>query len=242
MSVPIPKTTVMKSTPEQPFDRYAKSYSDLLDDSIKITGYEGDHFLRCKLKKLQALFGKRLNRPFNFLDFGCGAGRTSEQISKYFPTAHYVGVDASPKMIHQAKKNSACDFFHLEETDWKQKSYQLILAANVFHHIPPAQHSSQLQDLKSVLAPGGSLVVWEHNPLNPVTRKIVRDCEFDRDAILIPARKMKAQLRKSSSQPVKILYTTFFPKSLSWFAPLESRMEWLPLGAQYLAIIQAPNS
>jgi len=232
----------MKSTPEQHFDRYSESYSDLLNDSIKITGYEGDHFLRCKLEKLQSLFAKRLNHPFNFLDFGCGAGKVSEQISEYFPTAHYVGVDASPKMIHQAKKNAGADFFCLEEIDWKQKSYHLILAANVFHHIPPALQAEQLKNLKRVLAPGGSLVVWEHNPLNPITRKIVRDCEFDRDAILIPARKMKAQLRGSSSQAVQIRYTTFFPKSLSWFAPLESQMEWLPFGAQYLAIIQAPDS
>ncbi len=232
----------MEPAQEQYFDRYSESYSDELNDSIKITGYEGDHFLRSKLKKLRALFGKRLNDPFNFLDFGCSAGQTAELISDYFPTAHYVGVDSSPAMIYEAKKRSACDFFHRDEIGWKQKSYPLILAANVFHHIPPAQHSDYLKDLIDVLTPGGSLVIWEHNPFNPVTRKIVCDCVFDRDAILISARKMKSQLTSLTSHPIQIRYAMFFPKCLSWLEPLESRMEWLPLGAQYLAILQAPDS
>ena len=231
----------MESPTGSQFDSYSESYSSLLDDSVKITGYEGDYFLRCKLEKLRALFGEKLAGPFNFLDFGCGPGQMLQYFPEYFPNALYTGVDASSEMIVQAKKKSACNFFQLEEKGWKEKSYDLILAANVFHHIPPEQHHHHLKELLDALTPEGRLVVWEHNPLNPVTQKIVKDCEFDRDAILIPARKLKSRLKRLTSLPVKILYTGFFPKFLSRLSPLESKMEWLPIGAQYLAIAKAPQ-
>ena len=37
----------------------------------------------------------------------------------------------------------------------------------------------------------GQLIIFEHNPLNPITRKIVKECEYDEDAILLTPKKNK---------------------------------------------------
>ena len=36
-----------------------------------------------------------------------------------------------------------------------------------------------------VLKPGGRIYLFEHNPVNPVTRYLVKTCVFDKDAKLL---------------------------------------------------------
>jgi hypothetical protein len=56
----------------------------------------------------------------------------------------------------------------------------------VLHHVPPADREALLARVATKLAPGGKLVVFEHNPWNPLTRKVVAECAFDADAVLLP--------------------------------------------------------
>ena len=53
------------------------------------------------------------------------------------------------------------------------------------HHIKKKDRRRILRELFRVLKPSGRLVIFEHNTLNPVTRKLVNECPFDVDAILI---------------------------------------------------------
>ena len=48
-----------------------------------------------------------------------------------------------------------------------------------------------------MLKPGGMLFVFEHNPLNPLTRHAVNTCVFDENAHLILARTMNNRVRKA---------------------------------------------
>ena len=114
----------------------------------------------------------------------------------------------------------------------------MIFSAGVFHHIPHPDHAKIINKLYSLLNTGGKLVIWEHNPLNPVTQKIVKDCPFDKDAVLIPSKTHKKHFNRVSLSNVQIIYTTFFPKFLSALNFLDPYLGWLPLGGQYLAIGQ----
>jgi trans-aconitate methyltransferase len=163
------------------FDPYFKNYNNHVNDVLRITGYDTNALVKAKLIKLKELFPDLVQHPFNLLDFGCGIGNLYESVQKFLPYASYTGVDKSEESVFQAQsrfsKNST--FQTLQSENWKQNRYDLIFSAGVFHHIPHDEHKNLLMELFVLLKPNGKLVVWEHNPLNPFTRKIVKDCLFD---------------------------------------------------------------
>ena len=217
------------------FDPYAKDYDALLNSATRATGYEAGDFAEAKLKRIAQLFPEFAQSNGCLLDFGCGGGNLYEKFSDYFPQVYYIGVDPSSDMVKEARsKYEDAQFFGIESPEWKQMGYGLIVAANVFHHIPHEQHATVLSQLTDVLQPGGHLVIWEHNPANPVTRKIVKDCEFDQDAVLVPPGQLEQQFHDLSLEQIDRRYVTFFPKWLGFLSGLELALGWLPLGGQYL--------
>ena len=96
--------------------------------------------------------------------------------------------------------------------------------------------SSTLAEACSRLRPGGSLVVFEHNPLNPLTRRTVDTCPFDKNAILLPATETRKLIAARGLILVKRDYIVFFPRAFSALRPLEAALGWCPLGAQYAVI------
>ena len=218
------------------FDQYAKNYQEVLNESVGITGFDGDHFVKAKLEKLASLYPELCTKYFQFLDFGCGSGKSGHHIFKYFPNVHYTGTDPSPEMIKQARESKIlqAEFFEIDSTDWKKKSYDLIFAACVFHHIDPQQHHANIDTLTNLLTSDGHLVIYEHNPLNPFTRRIFNQCEFDQDATLISPNRLLTLMRRTGLENRQRIYTTFFPKFLNKLRPMEDHLGWLPLGGQYL--------
>ena len=88
--------------------------------------------------------------------------------------------------------------------------------------------------IKQALKSGGSLCVFEHNPINPVTRKIVSNCIFDEGVELIQKRSLRTLISGIggfTSQHAG--YFLFFPPRLKAFTPLETILSWLPLGGQH---------
>ena len=82
-----------------------------------------------------------------------------------------------------------------------------------------------------VTKPDGLVAVFEHNPLNPLTRRVVRSCAFDEGVELIGRRELEQLFRAASLTVADSEYLLFFP----WRAEaVERRLTWLPLGAQYV--------
>ncbi|MEK9628631.1 MAG: class I SAM-dependent methyltransferase [Nitrospinota bacterium] len=218
------------------FDSYSKNYNELVNDAIRQTGYDADNLVTAKLKKLQGLFPSLSEQPFHFLDFGCGIGNLFGQIKKFFPNVIYTGVDPSKDSISQARSRfpNNKNFLEHDSPEWKNQKYDLIFSAGVFHHIPHKEHGLIIEKLSTLLNQEGRLVIWEHNPINPVTQKIVRDCPFDDDAVLVPSKKLFEHFNRVSLSKVQIIYTTFFPKFLSALNFMDPYLGWLPLGGQYL--------
>tara|TARA_B100000686_G_C16614077_1_gene875421 strand:+ start:319 stop:1005 length:687 start_codon:yes stop_codon:yes gene_type:complete len=218
------------------FDSYSKNYNELLNQAIRHTGYDTDNLVSAKLHKLKTLFPSLSQKPFQLLDFGCGVGNLFGHLKKFFPNAVYTGADLSKDSIEKARSRFPIDtnFQEYDSPEWGRLHYDLIFSSGVFHHIPHPDHVKIINKLCSLLNPGGKLVIWEHNPLNPVTQKIVKDCPFDKDAVLIPSKTLKNHFNQVALSNIRIIYTTFFPKFLSALNVLDPYLGWLPLGGQYL--------
>ena len=78
------------------------------------------------------------------------------------------------------------------------------------------------------------MAIFEHNPWNPLTRRAVAGCEFDRDAVLLPRRQAEQLLHGQSMAGVEGSYMLFFTRRSALLHGIERRLGWLPLGAQYV--------
>lgn len=224
------------------FGTYSKNYNEHINNTLSITGYDTDSLTKAKLIKLQQLFPSLVHKKLNLLDFGCGIGNLYESVKQYFPFASYIGVDKSAESLIQAQSRFANDsiFQGLDSEKWKNLQYDLIFAAGVFHHIAQDEHENILKELFSLLKPHGKLVIWEHNALNPFTRKLVNDCIFDQNAVLVKPGWLKKIMLEIRFSNIQVVYTTFFPKVLSCLNALDPYLGWFPLGGQYIAIGEKP--
>ena len=84
-----------------------------------------------------------------------------------------------------------------------------------------------------VLVPGGTMVIIEHNPYNPVTRFVVNRCEFDRDAELLSMSLTKNLLQAANFEKVDCGYFYTIPPINPTMSLIDSWFSEIPLGAQY---------
>ena len=80
------------------------------------------------------------------------------------------------------------------------------------------------------------MVVFEHNPLNPLTRRAVATCAFDDDAILLWPWEAKRLVASGGFSHTRLEYIVFFPRALAPLRPLEPKLAWLWLGAQVMVV------
>ncbi|MBM3465275.1 MAG: hypothetical protein FJX76_24545 [Armatimonadetes bacterium] len=111
--------------------------------------------------------------------------------------------------------------------------FDLIFVAGVFHHVQPPQRAEVMADIVRRARPGADIVIFEHNPYNPVTRKLVSNCIYDADAVLVPPPEMVRIAEAGKLTVLKRTYTLFFPAALKAIRGLENFLGWLPLGGQY---------
>jgi 2-polyprenyl-3-methyl-5-hydroxy-6-metoxy-1,4-benzoquinol methylase len=219
------------------FDDWAEEYEQILNSCLGLDDETDDYF---HLQKLACL--KRwipgIGRTATILDFGCGIGKLATLTAQAFPLSTVYGYEISSKCIEVARKK----WGHLQNLTFSNelppiRYFDIIIAANVFHHIKPSDRAGKLLQLKEMIKPGGNIAVFEHNPFNPLTRHIVRTCLFDREAELISLRKFVGLARKSRLRIRLNRYIVFFPRSLSSFQRLEPFLGLLPLGAQYMLLL-----
>jgi SAM-dependent methyltransferase len=226
------------------FDKFADEYRSAHAQNIKISGEEPDYFARYKIEEVARRW-KAMGRPdpAAVLDFGAGIGNSLPYLKAAFPETKLTGLDVSEKSLSVAAQRfpGIAELVRYDggEPPLAQASFDLIFSACVFHHIDAAEHVNLLASLKRLLKPGGVMAIFEHNPVNPVTRYIVATCPFDENAVLIPAADFVRSQRDAGFSKVRCAYTGFFPGSLKAFRPLERFMTALPIGAQYYTLAQA---
>jgi SAM-dependent methyltransferase len=212
------------------FDRYAAEYDRLLEEALPASDSER-YFAEYKVQLLKKRSqGRSIS---TVLDFGCGTGRSIPFLLRLFPQARVFGFDPSDECLHRARASFPGAHFESNIERFAAHSFDLVLAANVFHHVLPDQRSNALNSCKNLLADEGRLGLFEHNPVNPLTRLVFERCVFDRDAHMLPMREVKALARSAGLSVCFNAYTLFFPPALRALRSLEPMLSKVPLGAQY---------
>jgi SAM-dependent methyltransferase len=221
---------------------YEDTYREAVAESIAFSGADLDLFTRIKADLLLELAAEVGNTDrLAFLDLGCGPGETDRFLEGR--VGRLAGVDVVPGMIERAReRNPWADYRVYGEGDpipCGDAAFDVCFAICVLHHVAPARRSGIVAEMKRVCRAGGLIAMFEHNPLNPLTRKAVRGCEFDRDAELLGRRETAKLLTEAGLFPRR-RYIEFFPRESGLLRRIEARLAWLPLGAQYVVFAHRP--
>ena len=218
------------------FDRYRDRYEEAVDDAIKFGGVEHAFYLEAKARVLLELARKEHGDParLHALDVGAGPGSLHPYLAEI---GDLEGVDVSEALVERAA--AANPEVRYQRYDGRtlpfpDSTFDLTFAVNVFHHVAPSDRANLAAELARVIRPGGIVAVFEHNPLNPLTRLVVARCEFDEGVQLLSTRQVRALLAQAGLQPVERRYILFFPWRASFLQRLESHLGPVPLGAQHL--------
>lgn len=222
------------------FDKFSEDYEKVLSECIGLSGFSPSYFDEYKIKEIYK-FAKSKgieSKAIKILNFGCGIGKSEIFLRKYFTSSIIYSVDVSRESINVAmKRNHALNNVIFDVFDGNlvpfEHEFDIIFAANVFHHILPERHLNVLRHLHEKLTRDGYLFIFEHNPLNPFTVKTVRACEFDKGAILLNPAYTGKILSESGFRKRQIRFIIFFPRFLRFLLPLERYLSKLPFGAQY---------
>ena len=212
----------------------------------RVVGASGEspaYFVRHKVTALPRL-GVSVGAGDNgvILDFGGGVGQSSPHLQAQFPNARIVCADVSHRSLEvgsrQFHEHASFVRFDGKALPVASHAADIVFAACVFHHIPASAHAALFAEIKRVLKPDGAFVVFEHNPLNPLTRRVVDQCPFDEDAVLLRASTLRSSI-EAEGFSTALDFHLFFPHFARWLRPLEPWLSWLPAGAQY-SIVARP--
>ena len=226
------------------FDRFGESYDAELQRVVGFTRQEPRFFTRVKADQLLEVVTRRVGEPSELraLDVGCGTGLTDEFVASSFRELH--GVDVSPGMLARARRANANVEYHLGDgrtLPFDDGSFDVAFAICVVHHVPPAEREQFARELARVVRPGGLAIVFEHNPLNPLTRLVVSRCAFDDDVALLGVRETTRVLRAAGLERPERRYVLFAPIDRPVVRRAERLLAALPLGAQYCVAAEVPR-
>jgi SAM-dependent methyltransferase len=225
-------------TPEAPpkFDAYADEYRALMETSIQESGETVEYFAEYKLRCLLRLGAPR-TEPV--LDFGAGTGSLTEQLVREY--RHVTAYEPSTASLEHTRRRAPGATLTSSESDLPNGHFSTAVCSGVIHHIPPKERNGVLTSLRSKLRPGGRLFIFEHNPLNPLTRRAVAMCAFDDDAVLLWPWQLRPLLRGAGFEVNRVDYIVFFPRALARLRPLEPYLRHVVLGAQTLTVATNPG-
>lgn len=224
------------------FDEYRDSYTSQISESLAFSGQPHDFFTKVKADCLaQILIDNALSDiEANVLDVGCGHGLIHPHLlALNGEKLKLSGVDIAPAVIEMARTNNPAVSYQCYDgikLPYPENSFDVAFAICVMHHVPPKNWLDFLHEMKKVVKPGGLVVIFEHNPLNPLTLKIVKNCPLDKNAVLLSSRRMRRLMREVGLNKVSNNFILFTPFEKSFFQKLDRRLSWLPFGAQYYTL------
>ncbi len=221
------------------------SYRGEVERSVDfMPGVKHDLFIKAKAEALLALVARRLGETssLSLLDVGCGVGSMQRYVLPHVGKSS--GVDTEASAVEEAKRTfgEALSASHYDghTLPFADNTFDVSFTVNVMHHVPPPARERFMAEMLRVTRPGGLAVVFEHNPLNPLTRLAVFRCAFDDDAILLHPREVRRRLTKAGGEIAEQRYILFFPIDQQRARDIEQHLRWLPMGAQYVVAARKP--
>jgi SAM-dependent methyltransferase len=224
------------------FDQFSDGYEATVEQSVSFSGLKHDFFLAAKSRLLAKLFAERFADPhaISILDLGCGVGLFHPWLQPL--VGRITGADPSGESIERARVANPTVTYAVEDgraMSFADDSFDVALAVTALHHVPPADWTGFVAEMRRVVRPGGLVVIIEHNPWNPLTRLAVARCELDRDAVLLSAGRATTLLKQAGCRKLADRHFLLLPSESGIARKLESCAASLPLGAQYLAFGEA---
>ena len=139
------------------YDEHASEYDDLV--FTKTREHQRHHDLILSLMTVSGA------DEGPFMELGVGTGTLAAKVLQKFPSARYDGYDVSEGMLHQTgqKLDPFGDRVRLIQqdvtTDLPETRYQVILTANVVHHLARRDKPKLFLQLYAMLKHGGCLII-----------------------------------------------------------------------------------
>jgi len=230
------------------FDLFSSHYEEHIEDPLKtwFGGNSSQYYLQVKADELARHLRRLKLEPgkLRALDVGCGTGIVMRMLRDEFSQLH--GADTSKGMIAEAKRDPYPQlFFHAFEgfaLPFDEGQFDIVYSMSLFHHVRPEARSEVLREMTRVLKRGGWIINFEHNALNPLTRRIVERCPLDRGVTLLKAAEMVDLCTRSQLRDVHTRFILFFPQALRMFRQLEPRLSWLAFGGQFYVCARKAES
>ena len=223
---------------------YPDQYRDDVNRSIGFSGLGMDMFARGKANDMLNLLRDESSVPASqaaCLDIGCGIGVSHSLIVG--DVGSLAGVDVSIEAVGIAREANLDVEYRLQQDEslpFGSESFDFCSTVCVMHHVPPDQWPAFVAEAWRVTEPGGLFAIYEHNPVNPMTRWAVWRCPFDHDAVLLRTGKVRELLRAQGFEIVTQRYLFFMPFDRPWARKFDRLLQWLPLGAQYVVCGRRP--
>lgn len=222
------------------FDSYAAAgYRKLLQDPLRERFAESRFFFERKLTLLRTFYQRyaKQTQSASWLDVGCGEGTLLQMGKRYF--GEVAGCDISAGMIRDCEGLTIRQQLSPAQIPFANHSFDLVTAVCVYHHVDTADRLGLTADISRVLKPKGLFCVIEHNPLNPITRLIVRRSPIDSHAHLLTAGKVRSLAHAAQMEVLATRYFLYLPERLySKMAATEEILSSFPLGGQYAVLCQ----
>ena len=221
------------------FDRYKESYDDAVNSAISFSGQKVESFTRAKAGDLLRTVTSRFDSPrgLSLLDVGCGIGNYHPLLAPVVGSVS--GVDVSGACIAKAQERNPGVSYSVYDGDqlpYPDRQFDVTFCICVLHHVPPDRWPRFVGEMRRVTRGGGLIVIYEHNPKNPLTRKVVRDCEFDRDAVLLTMAQTRDLITAAGCSDVVTSSILTLPPMGGFVERLDGLFAKLPLGSQYRAV------
>jgi SAM-dependent methyltransferase len=220
-------TATPRAVEQTNFDAIAEIYDSVFAPHII------EHYLRRRARYVldyAAIPGQSV------LDVGAGTGLLAERLSDL--GLGVVALDPFPQMLEQLQQRRPAIetvVAHGDDIPFPDATFDLTYSVAVMHHIAePPRVRRTLSEMVRVTRPGGRILVWDHNPLNPywslLMRRVPQDTGAER---LVPLPELIAGLQDAGAGIVRTdrlgLMPEFVPRwLLNQAAAVERAVETTP--------------
>lgn len=183
------------------------------------------HYLQKRLN-----FINRRIKQGTIVDVGCGTGLLASRLREAGYRA--FGVDESFGMLKEclARNSIACAHGNSARLPIRSESADAAVCIAAMHHVVgQTEIQNTLREMLRIVKPGGWILVWDHNPLNPYwpifMKRLPQDQEETR---LVPLGEFVETLRASGVSRIEAhrlgLVPDFTPP---WLLGFFKAMEWI---------------